>query len=126
VPGLTDRPAVVSPEVIDGLLRHELGFDGLVVTDSLSAEAITGAGLTLPQAAAASVAAGADLVLFGSTLNAEELALLRPEAVATTLHQIVDALVSSVHDGSLSEDRLDEAVAHVIEVKGIDLCGAPG
>ncbi|MCU1371013.1 MAG: hypothetical protein JWO77_2207 [Ilumatobacteraceae bacterium] len=123
VPGLTDRPATLSPEVIEGLLRTELGFDGLVVTDSLSAEAIFADGRTLPDAAVQAVTAGADLVLFGSTIDARETALLAPAAVATTYQQIVDALVGAVGSGQLAEERLDAAVAHVLTAKGVDLCG---
>src|SRR5262249_28158003 len=37
VPGLTNLPASLSSNAIDGLLRHDLGFGGLVLTDSLSA-----------------------------------------------------------------------------------------
>ncbi|MBX3313756.1 MAG: glycoside hydrolase family 3 protein [Actinobacteria bacterium] len=122
VPGLTSQPAVIAPEVVHDLLREELGFDGLVLTDSLSAGAIADAGLTLPEAAVASVAAGADQVLFGSTLDTHELALLEPANVAATSGRITAALVDAVAAGKLPEARLDEAVDHVLRGKGIDLC----
>ena len=54
-------PSTFSQPTIDGLLRHDLGFDGLVYTDSMSMAAITA--MTSPgEAAARAVEAGADLV----------------------------------------------------------------
>src|SRR5699024_3643816 len=64
VPDLTDgRPASVSVEAITGLLRTEMGFDGLVITDDLGAMAGIRDLYDTPQAAVESAAAGADLVL---------------------------------------------------------------
>src|SRR5699024_6141761 len=40
-PALDDAPATLSKKILTGLLREELGFDGLIVTDSMSMEAIT-------------------------------------------------------------------------------------
>ena len=93
VPGVTTEPASVSPAVIEQLLRGQLGFSGLVVTDSLSAGAISQAGYSVPEAAAASIEAGADLVLFGSTLTPAATQLLSPANVAKTRHTIVGSLV---------------------------------
>jgi beta-N-acetylhexosaminidase len=122
VPGLTTRPASVSSSAIDGLLRHDLGFSGLVLTDSLSAGAITQAGFSLPAAATEAVEAGADMVLFGSTLTAAETALLTPANVARSVNEIVAAIVAAARTGALPLPRLDEAVGHVLAIKGVDLC----
>jgi beta-N-acetylhexosaminidase len=51
-----------SPAIIDGVLRRELGFDGVVITDSLEAAAVQAVG-DVEQAAVASVAAGVDVIL---------------------------------------------------------------
>lgn len=51
-----------SPAIIDGVLRRELGFDGVVMTDSLEAAAVQAVG-DVEQAAVASVAAGVDVIL---------------------------------------------------------------
>ena len=48
IPGLTTGPASLSPAAIGDLLRRQLGFGGLVVTDSLSARAISSTGLDVP------------------------------------------------------------------------------
>jgi beta-N-acetylhexosaminidase len=122
-PGLTTRPASMSPSVIQDLLRRGLGFHGLVVTDSLSAGAIASAGYTVPEAALAAVKAGADLVLFGSTLTPADVARLSPANVAVTRQAIIDAIVNGVRNGELSPDRLNEAVGHVLIAKGVKLCG---
>ena len=88
----TERPATLSPAVLTGLLRQELGFDGLVVTDALVMEAIAarhGAG----EAAVLALEAGADLVLM--------------PADAT---QAIDAIVAAVESGRLSEERLEASL----------------
>lgn len=88
----TERPATLSQAVLTGLLRQELGFDGLVVTDALVMEAIAaryGAG----EAAVLALEAGADLVLM--------------PADAT---QAIDAIVAAVQSGRLSEARLEASL----------------
>ncbi len=122
VPGLTSGPASLSAAAIDGLLRRQMGFSGLVLTDSLSAGAISSAGYTVPSAAVAAVAAGADMVLFGSTLDSAQTRLLSPAAVGQTVSDIVAALVSGVNSGRLPVSRLDDAVMHVLAVKHLDPC----
>jgi beta-N-acetylhexosaminidase len=123
VPGLTSEPASVSPAVIHDLLRTQLGFTGLVITDSLSAGAITAAGYTVPRAAVAAIEAGADLVLFGSTLTPADTALLSPPHVAATQHAIINALAAAVDAGDLTSARIDEAVTHVLIATGVTICG---
>lgn len=110
VPDLTGLAATSqSPEAIDGLLRDEYGFDGLVVTDSLSMGAI--AFRTPPtDAAVQAVAAGADLALF--------VTIEDPAAV-------IDALVAAVSDGRLEEGRVNVAVRRVLDQKGVDPCAVP-
>ena len=62
-PALDDeRIASQSPEVIDGLLREQLGYDGVVMTDSIEAEAVQ-AVTDVEEAAVASVEAGVDVIL---------------------------------------------------------------
>jgi len=110
VPGLTTLPASLSSAVIEGLLREQLGFTGLVITDSLSAGAISQAGYSIPQAAVAAITAGADQILFGST----------PTVQIT--EQIIQAIVAANAAGTLSTTELNQAVAQVIRAKGVNLC----
>lgn len=107
VPGLTDTtPASLSPAAIDGLLRDELGFDGLVFSDSLSMGAIAGT-IAPEQAAVRAVAAGADVALFVTIAN--------PVGV-------IDALETAVNDGTLRSERVDESVRRILDQKAIDPC----
>ena len=110
VPGLTTRPAGLSSAVIGGLLRQQLGFQGVVMTDALSAAAITNLGLSTPQASVDALEAGADMVLFTST------------SPNTTSSQVIDAIVGAVQSGSLPEPQLDASVARVLALKKVDLC----
>lgn len=124
VPGLTSQPASLSAPVITGLLDGQLGFTGLVVTDSLSAGAITQSGFTVESAAVQAIRAGADLVLFGSTLTAAEVRKLAPAEVGATFRSVQQAVVAAVAGGSLPEARLDAAVLAVLKAKGVTTsCG---
>lgn len=122
VPGLTTLPASLSPAAVTGLLRAQLGFSGLVVTDSLSAGAITAAGYDLPRAAVAAVGAGADMILFGSTLTPAQTAQLTPTGVDTNLHAMTGAIVTALSAGSLPASRVESADEHVLTAGHVSLC----
>ena len=111
VPGLTDRPAGLSSTVNTKLLRQQLGFQGLIMTDSLSAGAVSALGLSIPAASVEALEAGADMVLFTST---------SPNA---TVSQVVSAIVDAVDSGRLSEAQIDASVARVMTLKNVNLCG---
>jgi beta-glucosidase len=83
------RPATLSAAVLTGLLRQELGFNGLVVTDALMMEAIS-ANYGPGEAAVLALEAGADLVLMPADADS---------AIA--------ALVAAVQGGRLSRERLE-------------------
>ena len=103
VPAL-DRalPATLSPGALS-LLRADLGFDGLLVSDALDMRALSGdsGDRRVPAAAVRAVAAGCDLLCLGADKGPE-------------LHRaVVSALVAAVHEGTLAEGRLAEAAARV-------------
>ena len=107
-PAYDDAPATLSP-VLLGLLRDELGFDGVVITDALDMKAIS-ATVGHGEGAVRSLAAGADLVCIGNpghpaTYDARQ-----------RLGVVVDAIVAAVHDGRLAVDRLEEAAARVADL----------
>jgi len=110
VPGLSPGPASLSPAAITGLLRRQLGFEGLVLTDSLSAKAISDLGIDVPEASVDAVAAGADMLLYNSTTP------------NLTFQQVVEALVAAVSDGQVPTMTLDTAVMQVLAAKGVNLC----
>jgi beta-N-acetylhexosaminidase len=114
VPGLTATPASVSSVVITQELRQALGYQGLVLTDSLSAVALQSAGYSVPDASVAAVAAGADMVLFSADAA----------QVASITSNTVSAIVAAVQSGKLLPNRLIDAVAHVLAAKNVDVCAA--
>ncbi len=92
-------PATLSPYFLDGLLRSELGFEGLIVTDAIRMGAIVSRYGTA-EAAVQALEAGADIILM-------------PIDVAETM----DAVSAAVRDGRLAEERVDAAVRRLLEVK---------
>jgi len=112
VPGLTNVPASISGAVIEGVLRGRLGFDGLVLTDSLSAGAFGALGYSVPQATVDALIAGADMVLYSADSS----------QVGALTDQTVAAIVSAVSSGQLSLSRLIDADAHILGAKHVNLC----
>ncbi len=99
VPALdADNPATFSPAILTDLLRGELGFTGVIVTDALDmagASAETG----IPVAAVRALRAGADLLCLGTDLQRQDY------------EQIITAILHAVHEGTLDRQRLEEAAA---------------
>ena len=112
VPGLTTLPASISPAAITTVLRRQLGFQGLVITDSLSAGALVDIGYSVPRAVVASITAGADMVLY--TAAAAQVASLTASTAA--------ALVAAVDAGTLPRARLVSAVSNILTAKHVNLC----
>jgi beta-N-acetylhexosaminidase len=108
VPRLTEpgTPASLSPAAL-ALLRDQLGFDGLVVTDDLGAMAAITDRVDLPRAVRQSLAAGVDMALW-----------VTPNRLA----EVLDHLEQAVAVGSLPESRVNAAVAHVLTAKTVNLC----
>lgn len=126
VPGLTRLPASLSSAVVTDLLRRELGFTGLVMTDSLSTTAISSVPAPLSSAAVMAIGAGVDMVLFGSTLTPADRAQLAPGEVERTFGEIVDGIVQAVWSKTLPEARLNAAVTAALAAKGVDPCAGGG
>ncbi|MEV6838865.1 glycoside hydrolase family 3 N-terminal domain-containing protein [Streptomyces sp. NPDC051133] len=111
VPGLATNPASLSPTVIGSELRGKLGFKGLVVTDSLSAKAISAAGYSIPAAAVQALRSGADMVMFDLKGN-----------VGSQTSSIATAITNAVSGGHLARSRLIDAAGHVLAVRHVNLC----
>jgi beta-N-acetylhexosaminidase len=114
VPGLTGGlPASLSPSTYH-LLRGQLSFGGVAMTDDLDAVAISAAGYSQPAAAVKAVEAGADMVMIDSS-----------QWSAT-----VNALSQAVSSGALSLGQLDASVTRILREKGVTFCSgityAPG
>jgi beta-N-acetylhexosaminidase len=100
VPSLDELPATLSGPVIRGLLREELGYDGLVIADALEMKAVS-ATVGVEKGAVLAIAAGVDALLIGHDLGAEAVSAVQR------------ALLDAVADGELPEARLREAAARV-------------
>ena len=94
-----DVPAVFSKEIITDILRGELGFCGIVITDALDMGAVTDY-YSSAQAAVMAVAAGADM-------------LLMPEDFVAAYEGVLNA----VQRGELTQERIDESVRRILKVK---------
>ena len=92
-------PASLSPTMIGEVLRKQLGFDGLVVSDSFAMGAIT-QHFSAAEAATRFVAAGGDIILM-------------PEDLPSAYQGLLDA----VEKGKVSEKRLEESVTRVLATK---------
>ena len=97
-----DYPASLSHRVVTGLLREEMGFDGVVCTDDLTMGAVSNT-YGMGEAAVLAVEAGCDLLLVCH--GADNLTAAR------------DALLEAADSGRLSPERLDESVKRILSLK---------
>lgn len=100
LPELDDRPATFSSRILGELLRGELGFEGVIVSDALDmrgASGVTG----IPDAAVRALAAGCDLLCIGTGNTDEQLG------------EIETAIAASLSDGRLDPARLADALARI-------------
>ncbi|MDQ0949750.1 beta-N-acetylhexosaminidase [Streptomyces phaeochromogenes] len=95
------HPATLSRRILTGLLREELGYDGLIVTDGMEMQAIS-ATYGIERGSVLAIAAGADAICVGGGLSDEP-----------TVLRLRDALVVAVRSGELPEERLADAAARV-------------
>jgi beta-N-acetylhexosaminidase len=105
-----DKPATLSRDVLTGLLREELGFEGVIVTDCLEMDAIA-AQHAPEEAAVAAVAAGADLVLFSHT----------PDKARAACHALRDAIT----DGRIPAPAVSRSLARIEQLRRRMAAGAP-
>jgi len=96
IPGL---PASLSAQTVTGLLRTDLGFDGLIVTDAMEMRGIL-KGYSIGESAVRAVKAGVDIVLIPAD-----------ETVASR------AIIDAVRSGELTESRIDASVTRILSAK---------
>ena len=95
----SNTPATLSHNILTGLLRNELGYHGLIVTDAMEMGGIT-VRFSPGEAAVRAVAAGVDCVLMSPV----------PDAA-------FEALQGAVKSGRISKERLDESVRRILQAK---------
>jgi beta-N-acetylhexosaminidase len=99
VDGESALPSTLSPGIINGLLKTEMGFKGLVVTDAMNMHAITN-NYSTAEATVMAVKAGNDAILF-------------PDSAEVS----IEAIIKAVRNGELTEERLDESVRKILLAK---------
>ena len=92
-------PATLNPAILQGLLRGELGFNGLISTDATPMVGFTSA-MPRREAVPRAIAAGCDMILFNKSLDED-----------------YQYLLDGVEKGLVSEKRLDEAVTRILATK---------
>lgn len=93
-----NRPATLSANVVEGLLRAELGYEGVVITDGLGMDAL--AGYTDAEIAVMAVQAGNDILLGPNDLNTA-----------------ISAIEEAVNIGTITEERINESVIRILKLK---------
>ncbi|WP_127794145.1 glycoside hydrolase family 3 protein [Agromyces sp. LHK192] len=101
----TELPATFSSRILHGLLRGELGFEGVVVSDALDMHGASGEH-GIPEAAVLALAAGCDLLCIGADVAPE------------TVDAIVEAVERAVESGRLPVERVADAAARVRGLSG--------
>lgn len=94
-----NTPASISDKMITEILRGNLGFDGVVITDEMSQKAITDYN-TSEEAAVKALQAGADMILMPEDFQAAR-----------------EGVLNAVNDGTLSEERINESLQRIYRVK---------
>ncbi|MDE7221352.1 MAG: glycoside hydrolase family 3, partial [Oscillospiraceae bacterium] len=96
---IDDQPALFSYAIVTELLREEMGFTGVVVTDGLQMQAMTDY-YGSAEIAVRAVKAGVDILL-----------------CPTDLDQAIDALIQAVEEGEITRERVDESVLRILLLK---------
>ncbi|RKD32255.1 beta-N-acetylhexosaminidase [Thermohalobacter berrensis] len=92
-------PATLSHKVLTGLLREDMGFDGVIITDALEMKAIAD-NFGPEESVIRAVKAGTDIVL-----------------MPTNLDKAYNAVLDAVKTGEISEERINESVKRILKLK---------
>lgn len=95
----SDIPATLSPQIVTELLREELGYQGIVITDAMDMGAVTNY-YSAEEAAVQAIQAGVDMILMPSDFEAA-----------------YQGVLLAVQNGVISEERLDESLKRIISLK---------
>ncbi|GFZ88521.1 hypothetical protein GCM10010978_30100 [Compostibacillus humi] len=95
-------PSSMSETIITELLREKIGFDGVVITDDMTMEAITNS-FDIGKASVMSVKAGADIVMVAHEFE--------------NVVKAITALTTAVENGEITEERIDQSVERILKLK---------
>ena len=111
VPALDEqKPATLSSTIVQGMLRNELGFQGVILSDDLEMKAIADT-YTVPDAAVQAIAAGCDAVLVCRHLSSARSEDAEVQAA------VLEALVHAIEDGRIPFKRAADALARTRKAK---------
>ena len=102
----SEVPATLSKRVIDGILRNELGFDGVIISDDMNMGAIKDH-FDHSESVVMAINAGVDILLFGNNLEFDE-------NIIPTVHSII---MTAIEDGKISIERIEESARRVLKFK---------
>ncbi len=106
--------ATLSQKILTDLLREEMGFQGVVISDSLVMQGLLNNCSSIEEAAISSINAGCDLlILGGKQLNADSSLELTTE----NIQKIHQALLQAVQTGVISQQRLEQALQRILTLK---------
>jgi beta-N-acetylhexosaminidase len=109
-----ERPATLSPVILGDVLRGELGFDGVVLSDSMNMASMR-ANYEPLESAVAAIVAGVDIVMLAEEHYDHDSGYLARQVA------LIEGVRKAARDGRISEARLDEAAGRVLRLKaGID------
>lgn len=94
-----DVPASLSEKMVSGILREELGYDGVVITDAMNMGAVSEA-YTSAEAAVKAISAGVDILL-----------------MPVDFKEAYEGILGAIESGELTEERIDESLYRIIELK---------
>lgn len=101
-------PATLSQKILTGLIREEMNYNGVVVTDALNMQAIT-EHFGPEDAVIRSINAGADIVLMP--------AIVWDESQVENLDKVYNAVIDAVNSGEISEEKINESVRRILTLK---------
>lgn len=96
-------PATLSKKVLTDLLREELGYQGVIITDDMEMGAIV-KHFGTEKASVQAIQAGADIILIGHSLERQKGA--------------IEAVKKAVEEGTITEERINQSVQRILQLKG--------
>ena len=99
-------PASLSKNVITNILKNEIGFDGLIVTDDMQMKAISD-NYGLKDSIITAINAGNDILIFGNNISYSK----------NIVKRFNDIVFNAVKDGEISQDRIEESYNKIIKIK---------
>ncbi len=104
-------PASLSKLILRDLLRTQMGFEGIIISDALNMKALTRQ-YTYEEIAILAFQAGTDLLLYGDHINSNIT-----EILACNVSRSLDAIYSAVLSGEINESQIDEKVRKILLLK---------